>query len=75
MQRKCLKCQLFLMKTEGRESISAAVYVKNLRRAAMSIRSAQTKDLSRIAEIFDSITESIICQYSKMNHIPSENCR
>ena len=40
------------MKTEGRESISAAVYVKNLRRAAMSIRSAQTKDLSRIAEIF-----------------------
>ena len=52
LQRKCLKCQLFLMKTEGRESISAAVYVKNLRRAAMSIRSAQTKDLSRIAEIF-----------------------
>ena len=40
------------MKTEGRESISAAVYVKNLRRAAMNIRSAQTKDLSRIAEIF-----------------------
>ena len=40
------------MKTEGRKSISAAVYVKNLRRAAMSIRSAQTKDLSRIAEIF-----------------------
>ena len=40
------------MKTEGRDSISAAVYVKNLRRAAMNIRSAQTKDLSRIAEIF-----------------------